>query len=173
MAALRHSIVLVPTPARAGESSGLPRIDFSDCYHGHAARSGITAMQVARAAFDNPPRWSAGLMAVRDSVVGRLGLKTSRYAAGTAGGESPSRAKAGIFPVISETPGEVVLGLDDRHLDFRIWVSVQGNGGGSDVRMSTLVRLHGWPGRAYLAAVMPFHKLLSRMMLRRALKSLE
>jgi hypothetical protein len=124
-------------------------------------------MEVARAAFENPPAWTRGLMAVRDGVVGRLGLKTAGNAPEAAHG-----AKAGIFPVISEMPNEVVLGLDDKHLDFRIWVSVQGMDGGTDVRMSTLVRLHGWPGRIYLATIMPFHKLLSRLMLARALKAL-
>ena len=168
MAASNPSILLIPTPAQAEQSAGLPRIDFADCYHGHTPRAGITAMEVARAAFDKPPGWVDGLMAVRDGVVGRLGLKTSGNAA-----ESARGAKAGFFPVISEMPNEVVLGLDDKHLDFRIWVSVQGMDGGTDVRMSTLVRLHGWPGRIYLATVMPFHKLLSRHMLRRALKSLD
>ena len=167
MAASNPSILLIPTPSQAEQSSGLPRIDFADCYHGHTARAGITAMEVARAAFENPPAWISGLMAVRDGIVGRLGLKTARNAP-----EAAQGAKAGIFPVISEMPNEVVLGLDDKHLDFRIWVSVQGMDGGTDVRMSTLVRLHGWPGRIYLASIMPFHKLLSRLMLARALKAL-
>ena len=167
MSTLNPSILLIPTPSQAEQSSGLPRLDFADCYHGHVARTGITAMEVARAAFDKPPGWVDGLMSVRDGVVGRLGLKTARDAEAAAAG-----SKAGIFPIISEMPNEVVLGLDDKHLDFRIWVSVQGMDGGTDVRMSTLVRLHGWPGRIYLAAVMPFHNLLSRRMLRRALTSL-
>lgn len=167
MAVSNPSILLIPTPSQAEQSCGLPRIDFADCYHGHTARAALTAMEVARAMFDKPPGWADALMAVRDGVVGRLGLKTARDATEAARG-----AKAGIFPVMSEMPNEVVLGLDDRHLDFRIWVSVQGVDGGSDVRMSTLVRLHGWPGRVYLTTIMPFHKLLSRHLLRRALKQL-
>ncbi len=168
MATLNPSILLIPTPSQAVQSSGLPRIDFADCYHGHTARAGVTAMEAAQAAFDKPPGWVGALMAVRDGVVGRLGLKTSRAAAAAATG-----SKAGFFPVISEMPNEVVLGLDDKHLDFRIWVSTQGMDGGTDVRMSTLVRLHGRPGRIYLTAIMPFHKLLSRHMLRRSLRSLD
>lgn len=167
MTASNPSVLLIPTPPRAAQSSGLPRIDFADCYHGHTNRAGATAMEVARAMFENPPGWVSALMATRDGIVGRLGLKTAGHA--TEAGRGPS---AGIFPVISDMPNEVVLGLDDKHLDFRIWVSVQGMDGGTDVRLCTLVRLHGWPGRIYLTTIMPFHKLLSRLMLKRALKSL-
>ena len=167
MTASNPSVLLIPTPPQAAQSSGLPRIDFADCYHGHTNRAGITAMEVARAAFDNPPRWATALLAARDAIVGRLGLKTARNIADAARGP-----QVGIFPVISEMPNEVVLGLDDKHLDFRIWISVQGMDGGSDARVCTLVRLHGWPGRIYLTSIMPFHKLLSRVMLGRALKAL-
>jgi hypothetical protein len=167
MTASNPSVLLIPTPPQAAQSSGLPRIDFADCYHGHAGRAGITAMEAARAMLDKPPAWSTALLAARDAIVGRLGLKTAQGISEAARGP-----RVGIFPVISEMPNELVLGLDDKHLDFRIWVSVQGMDGGSDVRVSTLVRLHGWPGRIYLGTIMPFHKLLSRVMLRRALKSL-
>ena len=65
-------------------------------------------------------------------------------------------------------PDEVVLGLDDKHLDFRIWVSVRENAQGSEIWMSTLVRYNGVSGRIYLFLIKPFHKVLSRLMLRRA-----
>ena len=162
------AVLLIPTPPQAERSAGLPAIDFSDCYHGHTVRAGVTAMQAATAMFERPPAWVNALMATRDGVVRRLGLKTSRDAVGD--GKNP---KAGIFPVLSEMPNEVVLGLDDKHLDFRIWVSAQAADGGTDIRMSTLVRLHGRPGRVYLFLIMPFHKLLSRLMLARALAAFD
>lgn len=162
------TVFFIPTPRQAQRSAGLPEIDFSDCYHGHTQRAGVTAMEAARAMFEHPPGWVSALMAMRDAVVGRLGLKTSRDATEAAG-----ERKSGIFPVLTEMPNEVVLGLDDKHLDFRIWISVQAmEGGGTSIWVSTLVRLHGWPGRLYLFLIMPFHKLLSRGMLERALKAL-
>jgi len=115
--------------------------------------------------FERPPRWIEGLMSTRNAIVGRLGLKTPQNAP-----EAGKGPQAGIFPVLSEMPNEVVLGLDDKHLDFRIWVCVQGVDGGTDIWASTLVRWHGWPGRLYLFLIMPFHKLLSRYMLGRALR---
>jgi hypothetical protein len=160
-----HPIQLVATPLRAELSSGLAPIDFADCYHAQLQRRGLTALQVAHAMFADPPGWIRGLMAARDAVVGRLGLKTAQ-AAGAGG------AKVGIFPLRSERPEEVVLGLDDRHLDFRIWVSVREAPHGSDVWMSTLVRYNGVSGRIYLFLIMPLHKLLSRHMLKRAARFL-
>ncbi|MGZ5194471.1 MAG: DUF2867 domain-containing protein [Ramlibacter sp.] len=167
MSTATNSVRLIPTPQRAEQCSGLSRIDFADCYHGRTARRGLTAMGVARAMFEHPPAWVGALMATRNAVMGCLGLKTPSSARASA-----RRAQAGIFPVLSETPGEVLLGLDDKHLDFRIWVSVQPIEGGTDIRTSTLVHLHGWPGRLYLFLIMPFHKLLSRYMLARALRAI-
>lgn len=162
------TVLLIPTPPQAARSAGLPAIDFSDCYQGHTERAGVTAMEAARSMFERPPAWVNALMAARDAVVGRLGLKTSQDATKAAKGRH-----SGIFPVLSEMPNEVVLGLDDKHLDFRIWVSTQAvEGGGTSIWISTLVRRHGWPGRLYLFLIMPFHKLLSRGMLKRALKAL-
>ena len=161
------TVLLIPTPPQAARSAGLPAIDFSDCYHGHTERAGVTAMEAARAMFERPPAWVNALMAARDAAVSRLGLKTSQDATKAAKGRH-----SGIFPVLTEMPNEVVLGLDDKHLDFRIWVSVQAVDGGSDISTATLVRLHGWPGRIYLSLILPFHKLLSRHRLKRALREL-
>jgi len=59
-------------------------------------------------------------------------------------------------------------GGDDKHLDFRIWISIQPGLKGSEVTISTLVKINSLFGRVYLFAIMPFHKLLSRTMLQRA-----
>ena len=62
----------------------------------------------------------------------------------------------------------MVLGFDDRHLDFRIVVETQAAGEDqTSVRLMTLIRRHNLLGRAYLAAIMPFHKLIVASMLSR------
>jgi hypothetical protein len=159
------TVQLVATPLEAELSSGLAPIDFADCYHGQTTRQGLSALQVAHAMFTQPPGWVNALMAARNGIVRHFGLKTPDSA-------PQGRPRVGIFPLISEQPGQVVLGLDDKHLDFRIWVSVRASASGSDVWMSTLVRFNGVSGRFYLFLIMPFHKLLSRYMLGRAIRSL-
>jgi hypothetical protein len=160
------SIRLVATPPQARHSSGLRPIDFDDCYHGFTSRKGLTAIEVARAALADPPAWAEGLMSARNAIVGVFGLKTPSSLAD--GGP-----RVGIFPLLSESPTELVLGLDDKHLDFRIWLSLQETPEGTNVWMSTLIRHNGWSGRAYLFAIMPFHVVLSRMMLGRGLRAVE
>jgi hypothetical protein len=164
----RTAVTEVPTPTQALARAALPGCDFSDAYCGQSDRTGVTAMQVALGMFKDPPGWVNALMSVRDGVVGRFGLKTSAHL--PAGGLGASAGgSAGIFPVLLNTPTEVVLGADDKHLDFRIWVQVEPHDGGSRVTASTVVRTHNRFGRLYLATIMPFHRLLSRKMLARAI----
>ena len=72
----------------------------------------------------------------------------------------------GIFPVVSETPERLVAGFNDHHLDFRVVVDVAAFADGQQVTTTTLVKTHNWLGRTYLTVIMPFHRLISRTMLR-------
>ena len=154
----------VSTPPQALISTGLPSSDFSDAYCGHTTRADITAMQVAKGMFEDPPRWVSSLMAVRDGVVGLVGLKTSKSLVAR-----ERQGKVGIFPVRSSSANEVVLGEDDTHLDFRVWVHVEPQGSGCLVTACTVVRTHNRFGRIYLGTIMPFHRLISRQTLARAI----
>lgn len=160
------SIVAVPTPHAALRNCGLAHIDFSDGYRGRIELATLTSLQVARAVFDNPPHWVMALMSVRNRVTALFGLKSPQQLHEDTAGQR----LVGIFPVLSESREEVVLGGDDRHLDFRIWVSVRLDHTGCEVTIATLVCINNSLGRGYLFAVMPFHKILSRYMLRRALR---
>ena len=73
----------------------------------------------------------------------------------------------GIFPIDSATPNRVVLRFPDKHLDFRLVVDVSANDANSEVTATTLVRTNNLLGRVYLAAILPFHKLIARSTLGR------
>lgn len=133
----------------------LPGADFSDAYSVTVSDPSIDAMTATKRALASPPVWARPLMLLRDIVVTPLGLKT-RFDASLRGTD-----RVGIFPVVSETPGRVVLGFDDRHLDFRVIVDVQPEGeGGRLLTATTLVRTNRTSGRLYLAAVTPFHRMI-------------
>ncbi|WP_163335094.1 DUF2867 domain-containing protein, partial [Enterobacter hormaechei] len=67
--------------------------------------------------------------------------------------------RIGAFPVLSKAPERVVLGFDDKHLDFRVAIDVAAlDEHRRKVTATTLVRTHNWLGRTYLAMVMPFHR---------------
>ena len=131
----------IPTTPCPGADRILPGHQFADAYKVRALH-GVDAVQATRMAFARGPLWIRALMGLRN-LLGRLvGLK-------------PARSRG--FPVVSESPGEVVMGFDDRHLDFRIVVTVAGG----FAIVTTLVRSHNAWGRAYLAAILPFHRAIA------------
>ena len=160
---MTNKIDLISTPVAAIVASGLTHIDFADCYSGQSDRTYIDAEQAARAVFSNPPQIAQSLMTLRNRIMSRFGIK-----AGT-DFRDHGLGKVEVFPIVSSSGTEIVLGGNDRHLDFRIWISIRPGVKGSEVSMSTLVKINNTLGRVYLFAIMPFHKMLSRMLLQRAL----
>ncbi len=69
--------------------------------------------------------------------------------------------------MVLRSPERVVIGFDDRHLDFRIVIDAAQGDSGTDIRATTLVRPRNLGGRIYLAMVMPFHKRIVPSMLNR------
>ncbi|MCZ0991551.1 DUF2867 domain-containing protein [Streptomyces diastatochromogenes] len=67
------------------------------------------------------------------------------------------------FPVVGREGGEVLLGEDAGHLDFRASIHVDDR----QVTLSTVVRIHNWRGRLYWAVVKRVHPFMARTMLRR------
>jgi hypothetical protein len=118
---------------------------------------------LASAALNRPPSWLRALMAIRDTAVARLGLKTSRRIRTQAGTD-----RIGFFPVHARSERELVLGEDDKHLDFRVSVLRRPCPGGDELVMSTVAHCNNRLGRCYLAVILPFHKLVVRASLRRA-----
>ena len=106
-------------------------------------------------------------MALRNRITGLFGLK-----AGVRPPSSTGHGNIGIFPVLAESPEEMLMGLDDRHLDFRVAVTVRpAAAGAQQVTVTTVVHTHNRLGRIYLAAIMPFHRLIARSLLNRAARS--
>jgi hypothetical protein len=140
-----------------------PGADWGDCFETLSDDPALPAVAAARRAFEKMPRWIGGLMALRNLLVRPFGLKSEPEAA------SQGSGRVGIFPIISNSPEQSILGLDDRHLDFRIVVETESlPDSRTAVRMMTLVKRHNLPGRLYLAVIMPFHKLIVKTALSRA-----
>ncbi|MBV8511511.1 MAG: DUF2867 domain-containing protein, partial [Xanthobacteraceae bacterium] len=71
---------------------------------------------LARVAFERQAAWIRALTWVRDAVMATVGIKSSREI-GAAAATSGLQV-IGYFPVLSKRAGEMVMGGDDRHLDF-------------------------------------------------------
>ena len=140
----------------------LPAADWADRFTLGLTADGVTAREAARLALENPPVWVRGLMALRNALVRPIGLK------GAADVMPGAQTVIAGFPVVSADDDRVVLGYDDWHLDFRIVIDVfSDRPSGKTLSVMTLVHRNNLFGRLYLAAVMPFHKLI----VRRALSS--
>lgn len=133
---------------------------FSDAFSVAVDDTALDARGAAERMLGYRPRWIVALMALRNSLVTPFGLKTPSSE------RRPAADSVGIFPVISETPGRLVAGFDDRHLDFRVVVDVASTGPHRQVTATTLVLTHNLLGRAYLAVILPFHRIIVRAMLR-------
>lgn len=137
---------------------------FADRYALVADGLSLSAIAATERVMGRTPRWVGALTTLRNFAVRPFRLKTGADAA------SAPESRIGIFPLISSSPGKVVLGLDDRHLDFRVLVEVRELGGGrQEVAASTIVKTHNLFGRVYLAIVKPFHRLIVPAMLAQVL----
>lgn len=121
--------------------------DFID---GYSVDSAATVAEALETGF-RMPGWGSALLSLRNRLVAPFGLKTG------------SGDGAALFPVTYESPSEMTIGTNDKHLDFRVALLRQDG----RIHMATWVRPHNLAGRIYLSVVMPFHVLLSRSCLRR------
>lgn len=140
----------------------LPGAQFADAYALDLPGPDLDARRAAERIMARSPRWITALLALRNLVVAPFGLHTR---------PPPSPAGLGvlgIFPVISQTPDRLVAGFDDSHLDFRVVVDIEGAAARRRITLTTLVLTHNRLGRAYLAGVLPFHRVIVRAMLSQA-----
>jgi len=127
--------------------------DFADAFAFVVDDPTLDAITAAERAIANPPSWVSSLMALRDLIVTPLGLRTRFDPALT------QTVRVGAFPVLSKSPERVVLGFDDKHLDFRVAIDVAAvDEQRRRATVTTLVRTHNWLGRTYLTLIMPFHQ---------------
>jgi hypothetical protein len=126
---------------------------------------------LARAGFERPAGWIRALTRVRDAVMATVGVKSSRAIGAAAAARGPV---IGFFPLLSKSAGELVVGEDDRHLDFRAAILLRaGAVGGRELVVVTVVHCHNRLGRTYLAVIAPFHRAIARASLEQAARVME
>jgi hypothetical protein len=139
---------------------------FIDAFRIDVTGRALDARQAAQRMMGRSPRWVEALLTLRHLLVAPFGLKTSGNNA------NPLRETIGLFPVLTQTPGRLVAGFNDKHLDFRVVVDVAASGAddnsGQQVTATTLVKTHNALGRIYLAVIKPFHRVIVPAMLRQA-----
>ena len=158
-----HSPFPVPLPAQSRIDQVYPTVHLADAF-AIELPAGITTDPdtLARFIFAHQPTWIRVLTRLRDLIVAGFGLKTTRELATL--GASAQAQRVGIFKVYSTTEREIVVGEDDKHLDFRVSVLCAGD----RLTLSTVVHCHNLLGRSYLFVIAPFHRMVVKASLRRA-----
>ena len=148
---MRASVYRVPIDCGLA-SAHLPGWDYADAYEVTFTGTGpSSARAAAQCLFDLSAAGRATLRA-RDALSRVASLKPALTGA------------VDLFPMLYVTEDLAVLGLDDRHLDFRVLVDVAQ----LYVRCTTVVRRHSALGYVYFAVVTPFHRLAVPQLLARA-----
>lgn len=162
----------LPVPAEACVFHYYPRHDLADAYAVSLPCDASRDIELlARSIFERPAPLVVMLMMVRDAIMRLFGVKTA-HGLRTA---SAAQHRIGIFRIYEKTANEILLGEDDRHLDFRISVlrrtPPDAKNDASSLVVSTVVHCHNRFGRIYLAVIAPFHRFLARHMLQRAARA--
>jgi len=172
MAATPATVRVVPPPQESGIASLYANADMVDAYALTLPAGASHDIDVlARAMLARSPRWVSTLLGLRDAIMAGFGVKSTdriRAEADRSGTE-----RIGFFPILSRSERELILGEDDRHLDFRASMLLRDGPDDreSEVIATTVVHCHNRLGRVYLALIMPFHRLIIRSGLSRAVRN--
>jgi len=140
----------------------------------------IGTTEIGKSFFSSGPKWIDKLFALRNKLVGLFGLKTSGKITDRQNmldnfkGEKGEQI--GLFKVFDKTDDEIILGEDDKHLNFRISLFIDKqneNKTNKKLIISTTVKFNNWFGRLYFFPVRLFHKLIVPTMLKGIIKDIE
>ena len=138
----------------------------------------IDIQKVGELFFSTGPKWIDTLLAFRNNVVKWFGLKTAgnltnrQQQLENFKGEPDERI--GLFKVFHKSENEIILGEDDKHLDFRVSLYLDENTetNQNQLTISTLVKFNNIFGKLYFMPVLPFHKLIVPTMLKGIIKQI-
>ncbi len=157
------------------------KFDYVDSFEADFIDNGnnVNSLTVAKAFFRSAPSWVEYLFEFRNKLVALFGLKISGNVAdkhkvldnfkGEVG------EQIGLFKVFDKTSNEIILGEDDKHLNFRVSLFIeqkQNAIGNKKLIISTTVQFNNWFGKLYFLPVSPFHKVIVPTMLKGTIKNL-
>lgn len=146
-------------PSDSRLRSSLARIDYLDCYTAESKLAERSLVDIYATAFGHLPTLFKHLLVIRSVLVKPFGIagvsyKDLMHAIDT---DRPYEVgeKIGRWTIFEKTDNELIVGGNDKHLDFRVSVFRDRR---ARVALSTCVMTHNAFGRAYLAIILPFHR---------------
>ncbi|WP_109435936.1 DUF2867 domain-containing protein [Aquimarina sp. AU119] len=155
--------------------------DYADSYTGFFVDKDdkIDLLFINKVFLNSAPKWGDVLLNLRNKIVPLFGLK---------GAKKPKNKKdllnnfsgavgesIGFWKVFAKNESEVILGENDKHLDFKVSLLVddQNESKNKKLTITTIVNFNHWSGNFYFFLVKPFHQLIVRMMLKKAIRNIE
>ena len=164
---MKPTVSACQAPPQSAVAARLAGAHFHDAWSVVAAEPGLSALgQFLRAAAATPG-WVNVLMSIRNQAAAAIGLKNL----GGLGSVGRMKAEAdyqpgdrvGIFTLIENTPQEVLMGDNDKHLEVVLSVhrALPSASGETIVTVTTVVHIHNLLGRLYMLPVAPLHKIIA------------
>jgi len=169
---MSYAVTSVALPSPSLVERALAPCHYFDAFSVDAASGTFGSVDELARAASKLPRWVDALMALRNRIVRIFGLKTEPPEPTESAQKSAivAGSAVGIFLVLARSENEILMGLDDKHLDFRFSLVLQTRADGERAIATTTVRFKNAWGRLYFAVVKPFHKRIIPAMLRAALR---
>jgi hypothetical protein len=144
----------------------LQNVEYSDEYSTRLqTQRDITMSEIVAAANQMEfPFWIRALFWIRDSVMQWFQIKTRSDLPA----DETRTSTLGLFPILRGTPEEIIAGVDDRHLNFRVVVTLSKKEDGFQrLSFRTLVQFNNTLGRIYFLPVKPLHRIIVPFMLKK------
>ena len=119
--------------------------------------------EISEAFLKSKSKWVSALMKLRDKIVKPLGLKTSEKVDDKEiqNFKFEKGKRFRIFKVIDNAENEVILGENDKHLNFKISILLDNTTKDTKtLTISSIVTFNNWYGRLYFMTIKPFHNII-------------
>jgi len=152
-------------PAESRLAARLPRATFHDAFEAPLENADLIAAAIAAAALRASPHWVEALIRLRNAMSRPFGIRPVAPL-GSVAARDPAAWRPGdgfgMFTIESIDDAELVLGIDDAHLDVRISFLRRP----ASYLISSLVITHNRVGVAYMQPVRLVHPLLVILLMR-------
>ena len=158
----------VPVPRQSELQAAIRQAHYCDCYRMAVPTTNITLDDAVRAFFHGAPAWVRLAMVMRDKVMGHFGYHTQgpEPPHDLAGVRFEPGTTLGLFHIFARYQQELIMGSDDRHLNFLVSILLVKEPDRTWVYITTTVQLHNAMGRLYFALIKRPHQLVVRSMMR-------
>lgn len=150
--------------------------DYSDSFEKEfvSKQKHINSSELGKLFFSSGSPWIKKLFSLRNKIVKIFGLKVSENQEKKEYNYEPGD-QIGLFKVLEKNDHEIIIGEDDKHLNFRVSLMLDNENNQQHNRkltITTIVTYNNWWGKLYFFPVKPFHKMIVPSMLNGIVKNL-